>query len=71
MQGGEVIPDTKTYLKFYDGAAVRTIWKRDQLDAGKVATTGDTVRIDYLDPKDPSIEKHEVFYVTPNGLLPQ
>jgi hypothetical protein len=58
-------------LHAFDGAAIRTIWQRNSLDGGKITTTPDTVTIDYLDPKDPSIEKHEVFHVSPDGLLPQ
>ncbi len=58
-------------LYAFDGAAVRTVWKRDWLDGGRVTTTSDTVTLDYLDYNDPSIERHEVFHVTPNGLLPQ
>jgi hypothetical protein len=58
-------------LYAFDGAAIRTIWQRNSLDGGKITTTPDTVTIDYLDPKDPSIEKHEVFHVSPDGLLPQ
>ena len=58
-------------LYAFDGATVRTIWKRDWLDARKVAVSSDTVTLDYLDSDDMSIERHEVLHVTPNGLLPQ
>ncbi len=61
----------KLRLYAFDGAAVRTVWKRNSVNAGKVSSTSDTVTLDYLDSEDMSIEKHEVFHVTPNGLLPQ
>jgi hypothetical protein len=58
-------------LYSFDGSTVRTIWKRDNLDGGKVTAAPDTVTIDFLDTKDPSIERHELFHVSPDGLLPQ
>lgn len=58
-------------LYSFDGLTVRTTWKRENLDGGKVSADGDTVTIDFIDTKDPSIERHETFYVSPNGLLPQ
>lgn len=58
-------------LYAFNGLAVRTIWKRDRLDGGRIKAMGDSVTLDYLDFDDPSIERHEVLHVTPNGLLPQ
>ena len=58
-------------LYAFDGRGVRTIWQRDSLDGGKITTTPTTVTIDYLDQRDPSIERHEIFQVAPEGLLPQ
>ena len=55
-------------LYSFDGSAVRTLWKRDRLNGGKVTATPDAVTLDYLDRNDMSIERHEVFQVTPNGL---
>lgn len=54
-------------LYAFDGAAVRTIWQRDSLNGGRITTTADTITIGYFDADDPSIEKREVFRVTPNG----
>lgn len=128
LQGGDAIPDTQTYLDFYDNASgiwtkkvtaptladfegcsfsvaeltsglpgeawflvwggpfgsshnrehmrlysfdgfrVHTIWKRDNLDALKVKVTLKSAALDYQDFDNVSIEHHEVFHVTPNGL---
>ena len=58
-------------LYAFNGFTVRTIWKRDKLDGGRIKVAPDSVTLDYLDFDDPSIERHEVLHVTPNGLLPQ
>ena len=58
-------------LYSFDGFTVHTPWKRDNLDGGKITVVSDTVIIDYLDSRDPSIQKHEVFHLSANGLLPQ
>lgn len=58
-------------LYSFDGFKVDTTWERDNLDGGRVTVGADTVTIDYLDQRDPSIEKHELFHVEPDGVLPQ
>jgi hypothetical protein len=58
-------------LYAFDGTTVRTIWRRDSLDGGRITTTPDAVSIYYLDQQDPSIEKHELFRVGPEGLVQQ
>ena len=58
-------------LYAFDGATVHTIWQRNSLDGGKITAAADTVTLDYLDEHDPSIEKHEVYKVAPDGLLLQ
>jgi hypothetical protein len=55
-------------LYAFDGFAVRTIWKRDDLAGGKITTTPDSVTLEYIDFPDVAIEHHEVLQVTPNGL---
>ena len=65
---GSTRASQKVRLYAFDGFTVRTIWKRDWLDAGKIAVTPDTIMLDYLDRDDMSIEKHEVLHVGPNGL---
>lgn len=54
-------------LYAFDGSMVRTIWRRDSLNGGRVKTTADTITIDYFDADDPSVEKHEVVHITANG----
>ena len=58
-------------LYAFNGFTVRTIWKRDKLDGGRIKVAPDSVTLDYLDFDDPSMEHHEILHVTPNGLLPQ
>lgn len=128
LQGGDAIPDTQTYLDFYDNASgvwtkkataptladfagcsfsvaqlnsglpgeawfiawgmpfgsshashhvrlysfdgftVHTIWKRDNLDGLRIKVTPDSVTLVYQDFDDVSIEHHQLFHVTGNGL---
>ncbi len=55
-------------ISSFDGSTVRTIWKRDRFDGGKITATPESGTLDYLDWDGNSIEKHEMFHVTPNGL---
>jgi hypothetical protein len=55
-------------LYAFNGFTVRTTWKRDHLDGGKISVTPESVILDYLDYDDNSIERHEVLHVTANGL---
>lgn len=54
-------------LYAFDGASIRTIWRRDSLNGGMITPTADTITIDYFDADDPSIEKGQVFHITANG----
>ncbi len=53
-------------LYSFDGSSVHTIWRRD-LRAGKISVTPDSITLDYVGEENLSVEKHEVFHVTPNG----
>jgi len=66
-------PGTPLKLRLYsfDGNAVRTVWKRDDLTKGKVTLSGNTVVLDYdrdYPSTGPNNRIEETLHVTGNGL---
>ena len=72
---GTTIGDTGTRLKIrlyaFDGATVRTVWKRDGLIAGEIKVSADSINLEYnreYKSSDPDSIAHETLHVSANGL---
>jgi hypothetical protein len=66
-------PGTPVNVRLYafDGANVRTVWKRDDLTRGTVTVSKDSVILEYdreYHSPDPNNRVREVLHVTPSGL---
>jgi hypothetical protein len=62
----------RVVLYAYDGMAVKIIWRRDELIGAEISATADTVTLEYdpeYKPHHPMTRIHEIYSVTPNGLL--
>ena len=58
-------------LYSFDGYAVRTVWKREDLTRGRVTVSKGSVVLEYdreYQSADPYNRVREVLHVTPNGL---
>ena len=72
---GMTIGDTGARLRLrlyeFDGATVRTVWKRDGLIGGIATVSKDSVTLEYdreYRSTDPNNRAHETLHVSPNGL---
>ena len=66
-------PGTPVNVRLYafDGNAVRTVWKRDDLIRGNVSVSKNSVTLDYdreYKSSDPDNRVHETLHVSPSGL---
>jgi hypothetical protein len=72
---GQIIGNTgaavDVRLYAFDGAAVRTVWKRDYLSLGEVTVSNSSVILEYdrvYKSRDLNNRVRETLHVTPNGL---
>lgn len=66
-------PGTPMNVRLYafNGNAVRTVWKRDDLTRGVATVSKDSVTLEYdqeYNSSDPNNRVHETLHVSPNGL---